>query len=179
VRFDELAEFAEAIVQLYPTEEGGRKVPLKLGSFIHTLHLRVSKDSVLNAVKPIGGAPEIRPGHSGLIQIMFFSPQVPTSDLRVECYFYLYEETELIGEGELTRRWQDEVRRHPGNLNPTIDEVRAWAYDENAWLADCDEDLFLCTPQYIPVLKELVLDQACAENKRRDILKMLKLHGFS
>ena len=174
-----MAEFAEAIVQLYPTEEGGRKRPLKLGLFIYTLHFRVSKDSVPKAVEPIGGAPEIRPGYSGLIQVMFFSPQTPTSDLRVGCHFYLYEGSALIGEGEVTKRWQDEIKRHPGNLNPTIDEVKAWAYDENAWLADCDEDLFLCTSQYISVLKELVLDQDCAGNKKKQILKMFKLHSIS
>lgn len=173
-----MAEFAEAIVQLHPTKAGGRKAPLKIGSFIYTLHFQVSQDSVPNAVEPIGGASEIKPGQSGLIQVMFFSPQTPTPDLGVGCHFYLYEGSELIGEGELTQRWQDEVKRNPGNLNPKIDEVRAWAYDENAWLADCDEDLFLCTPRYIPVLKELVLDQACAENKRRDIFKMLKLKGI-
>ncbi len=174
-----MAEFAEAIVQLHPTEEGGRKNPLKVGSFIYTLHFRASKDSLPNAVEPIGGVSEIKPGHSGVIQVMFFSPQTPMPELVVGCHFYVYEGSKLIGEGELTRRWQDEVKRHPGNLNPTVDEIRAWAYDENAWLADCDEDLFLCTPQHIPVLKELMLDQACAENKRKDILKMLKLHGFS
>lgn len=85
----------------------------------------------------------------------------------------------LIGKGELTRRWQGEVERKSNNLNPTIDEVRAWAWDEEAWLTDQDEDVILCRPHYISVLKELVLDQVRAENKRKEILKMLKLHGIS
>jgi hypothetical protein len=178
VRADELAEFAEAIVQLYRTEEGGRKVPLKIGSFIYVLHFRVSKDSVLNAAELIGGSTEIKPGHSGLIQVVFFS-HVLDPALEVGCQFYLYEGSKLIGKGELTRRWQGEVERKPNCLNPTIDEVRAWAYDGEAWLMDHDEDVILCKPQYVSVLKELVLDQSCAENKKKEILKMLKLHGIS
>ncbi|MBF2028548.1 MAG: hypothetical protein IGS48_17590 [Oscillatoriales cyanobacterium C42_A2020_001] len=178
VRADELAEFAEAIVQLHPIAEGGRKVPLKIGSFIYTLHFRVSKDSALNAVEPIGGSPEIKPGHSGLIQVVFLD-RVLDPALEVGCQFYLHECSVLIGKGELTRRWQGEVERKPNNLNPTLDEVRAWACDEEAWLMDQDEDVILCRPQYISILKELVLDQVCVENKRKEILKMLKLHGIS
>jgi hypothetical protein len=178
VRSDELAKFAEAIVQLHPTEESGRKVPLKIGSFIYTLHFRVSKDSVSNAVEPIGGSPEIKPGYSGLIQVVFLD-RVLNPELEVGCQFYLYEGSVLIGKGELTRRWQGEVERKPNNLNPTIDEVRAWAYDEEAWLMDHDEDVILCKPQYVSVLKELVLDQNVAENKKKELLKMLKLHGIS
>jgi hypothetical protein len=175
---NELAQFAESIVQLRPIKEGGRKVPLKIGSFIYTLHFRVSKDSVPNAVEPIGGSPEIELGHSGLIQVVFLD-RVLNPALEVGCQFYLHEGSVLIGKGELTRRWQGEVERKPNNLNPTVDEVRAWAYDEEAWLMDHDEDIILCRPQYISVLKELVLDQGCAENKRKEILKMLKLHGIS
>jgi hypothetical protein len=178
VESNELAEFAEAIVQLHPTEKGGRKVPLKIGSFIYTLHFRVSHNSVSNAVEPIGGSLEIEPGHSGLILVVFLD-RVLDPALEVGCQFYLYEGLLLIGKGELTRRWQGEVKRKLNNLNPTIDEVRAWAYDEEAWLINQDEDVILCRPQYISVLKELVLDQGCAENKRKEILKMLKLHGIS
>ncbi|MBD2038511.1 hypothetical protein H6F76_26515 [Leptolyngbya sp. FACHB-321] len=173
-----MAEFAEALIQLDPTQESGRKVPLKIGSLLYTLHFRVSKDSVSSAVEPIGGSPEIEPGHSGLVQVVFLD-RVLDPALEVGCQFYLYEGSVLIGKGELTRRWQGEFERKPNNLNPTIDEVRAWAYDEEAWLMDQDEDVILCRPRYISVLKELVLDQGCAENKRKEILKMLKLHGIS
>jgi hypothetical protein len=184
VRFENLVELAEAIIQLYPTEQGGRKVPLKIGSLIYNLDFRVSKDSRWNPVTPIGGASEIQPSQSGLIQVAFLLHDRESDPaLKVGCHFYLFEGSNIIGEGQLTRRWQaseveDAKSGHERNCLPTTDEVRAWAYDENAWLADQDEDLLLCQPPFISILKDLVSDPACAHNKREAILTMLKLHGI-
>ena len=61
------------------------------------------------------------------------------------------------------------------NWNPTLDEVRAWGYDAEAWLSDQDEDLVLATPQYIPVLVALALDAACP--KREVALQYLNLYA--
>ncbi len=47
------------------------------------------------------------------------------------------------------------------NVNPTIDEVRAWGYDEDKFFLDQDEDLILHSPQYIPILIELACDDIC------------------
>ncbi|MGZ3864785.1 MAG: hypothetical protein ACXVPN_16045 [Bacteroidia bacterium] len=47
------------------------------------------------------------------------------------------------------------------NVNPTIDEVREWGYDEDKSFLDQDEDLILHSPLYIPILIELASDMNC------------------
>jgi hypothetical protein len=44
---------------------------------------------------------------------------------------------------------------------PTAEEVRTWAYDEDAWLVDQDEDLVFLAPKYVPLLVELIADDQC------------------
>jgi hypothetical protein len=47
------------------------------------------------------------------------------------------------------------------NVNPTIDEVREWGYDEDKLFLDQDEDLILHSTHYIPILIELARDHSC------------------
>lgn len=54
------------------------------------------------------------------------------------------------------------------NVNPTIDEVREWGYDEDKLFLDQDEDLILHSPQYIPILIELACDDSSP--KKRSIV---------
>ena len=61
------------------------------------------------------------------------------------------------------------------NWNPTLDEVRAWGYDAEAWLCDQDEDLALYAPRYISVLAALALDAACP--KKDVALQYLNLYA--
>lgn len=61
------------------------------------------------------------------------------------------------------------------NWNPTLDEVRAWGYDAEAWLCDQDEDLALYAPRYIPVLVAFALDAACP--KKDVALQYLNLYA--
>ncbi|MCY7276589.1 MAG: hypothetical protein LH702_23360 [Phormidesmis sp. CAN_BIN44] len=149
----------EVDVRLYPTEEGGRKVPLKFVSFIYNLHLRASLEHEASLVEWIGGLQEINPGESGVIQVVFRrSSRILESTFQTGCQVYVFEEPILISEGRLTKRWQiDEFPVRPTNWNSTTDEIRAWAYDENARLADQDEDLILSRPQYRSALTSLDL----------------------
>jgi len=47
------------------------------------------------------------------------------------------------------------------NTNPTIQEIKNWAYDEDLYFIEQDEDLVLHQPKYIPILIELASDQVC------------------
>jgi hypothetical protein len=47
------------------------------------------------------------------------------------------------------------------NINPTFDEVRAWAGDWDVMFTDQDEDLILYADEYVPILMELASDPAC------------------
>jgi hypothetical protein len=47
------------------------------------------------------------------------------------------------------------------NVNPTIDEVKEWGYDQDKLFLDQDEDLILHSPEYIPILIELACDSSC------------------
>lgn len=45
--------------------------------------------------------------------------------------------------------------------NPSEETLRRWAFDENLYLSDQDEDLVLGQEQYLPLLIELADDPSC------------------
>jgi hypothetical protein len=61
------------------------------------------------------------------------------------------------------------------NVNPTIDEVREWGYDEDKVFLDQDEDLILHSPKYVPILIELACDDNCP--KRSYCLSILQYYS--
>jgi hypothetical protein len=50
------------------------------------------------------------------------------------------------------------------NINPTIEEVRLWAYDDDLLFTEQDEDLILYGPQYVQILMELASDPKCTKD---------------
>ncbi len=162
-----MIEIVEAVIQFYKTEDGGRKSSLWPASLKYLPHFRVTPDSELPGVRLIGGPQEIKPGDKVTVQAHLIYPQVPYNELIVGQSFFLCEGPQPIGEGTITRRWREQIDKpqfrqiQPDNWGPTIDEVRLWAYDENAWLTGQDEDLIFLDPYYIPILLELISDEAC------------------
>jgi hypothetical protein len=49
------------------------------------------------------------------------------------------------------------------DVNPSIETVRRWGYDENIFFIDQDEDLILHDPRYVPILLELAADESCVK----------------
>ncbi len=46
-------------------------------------------------------------------------------------------------------------------LNPTKEQIKAWAYDENLLLVDQDEDLILENTRYLDILIDFTFDNNC------------------
>ncbi|TLV02230.1 hypothetical protein [Dyadobacter luticola] len=50
------------------------------------------------------------------------------------------------------------------NVNPNVEEVRLWAYDEDVLFTEQDEDLILYDYRYVPILMELASDPTCPKD---------------
>jgi hypothetical protein len=50
------------------------------------------------------------------------------------------------------------------NINPSIEEVRVWGYDDDLLFTEQDEDLILYGPQYVQILMELASDPESPKN---------------
>jgi len=54
--------------------------------------------------------------------------------------------------------------RYLHKANPSIEEVKEWAYDNDLYFTEQDEDLILHSTKYIFVLMELASDKDCLKN---------------
>jgi len=104
-----LIEFAEAVIQFFTSENGGRKTALKIEPLTYMPHFRVTEKSELLGVRFVGGPPEIKPGETVKVQVHFMYPQVNYDDLTADCKFYLCEGPFPIGKGRITRRWMEKA----------------------------------------------------------------------
>ena len=104
-----LVEFAEAIIQFFTSEIGGRKTALKITSLTYMPHFRLTEGSELLGVRFVGGPSEINPGETVKVQVHFVYPQVNYDGLQVGSEFYLCEGPSPIGKGKIIRRWIEKI----------------------------------------------------------------------
>ena len=58
----------------------------------------------------------------------------------------------------ISERWMED-KYNEGEITESI--IREWAYDENMWLCDQDEDLILYNEKLLPIIVELGSDSDC------------------
>jgi hypothetical protein len=61
--------------------------------------------------------------------------------------------------------------------SPTIAQVQTWAYDEDMYFMEQDEELLLHAERYMPIMLELALDDKCP--KQNACYTILESYSFS
>ena len=103
-----MAEYAEVLITLLPTADGGRSTPIFIGTDSrdsYRPHFRVrGGDGEYLGVGFVDGPDEaVQPGGSTYATVRFMYPGVNYDPLVVDCEFDIMEGGKVVGSGKVTK----------------------------------------------------------------------------
>jgi len=102
--------YAEVLIELLPSDKGGRRIPLELCNDrpgLYRPHLRVLRGSgeMLGVAFVDGPDAPVEPGHSTFATVRFlYEPEVSYSELVEGAEFEILEGLHVVGFGRVTKR---------------------------------------------------------------------------